>query len=189
MVGRLTDALTTPERTVRQARGAVEGTGEILWAAMNPAPPTPLNTEISPHRRYIRVAARLDEFKQIKNAFGTTINDVVLAVTSLALRHWLISRGVRTEGLELRSLVPVSIRNENEHDQLGNRIVAMRAPLPVYIESPTQTLRTVKTAMDGLKESKQAVGARGTSWSSKLCARNNFSSGFKAEFFDPFSLI
>jgi diacylglycerol O-acyltransferase len=66
---------------------------------------------------------------------------------------------VRTEGLELRALVPVSIRTQQDRGTLGNRIAAMRGPLPVYIADPVARLRTVKVAMDGLKESKQAVGA------------------------------
>jgi WS/DGAT/MGAT family acyltransferase len=76
-----------------------------------------------------------------------------------ALRRWLRSHGVRTEGLELRALVPVSIRAGHERGELGNRIVVMRGPLPVYIEDPVARLRVVKQAMDGLKQSKQAVGA------------------------------
>jgi diacylglycerol O-acyltransferase len=83
----------------------------------------------------------------------------VLAVVAGALRDFMIARGVRTEGLELRALVPVSVRAEDEHQQLGNRIVAMRGPLPVYIPDPVQRLLFVKHEMDGLKESKQALGA------------------------------
>jgi WS/DGAT/MGAT family acyltransferase len=101
----------------------------------------------------------LEDFKRIKDALGGTVNDVVLAVVAGALRTWLHSRGVRTEGLELRGLVPVSIRAEHEHGDGGNRIAAMRAPLPVYIADPVARLRLVKREMDGLKESKQAVGA------------------------------
>jgi hypothetical protein len=66
---------------------------------------------------------------------------------------------VRTEGLELRALVPVSIRAQDEHHHMGNRIAVMRGPLPVYIADPVARLRAVKQAMDGLKESKQALGA------------------------------
>ena len=66
---------------------------------------------------------------------------------------------MRTEGVELRALVPVSVRAEDEHHQGGNRIVVMRGPLPVYIADPVQRLRFVSHAMDGLKESKQALGA------------------------------
>jgi diacylglycerol O-acyltransferase len=87
------------------------------------------------------------------------VNDVVLAVVAGALGQWLRSRGVRTEGLELRALVPVSIRAEDERGALGNRIAAMRGPLPVYARDPVERLRIVREAMAGLKESKQALGA------------------------------
>ena len=83
----------------------------------------------------------------------------MLAVVTGALRTFLISRGRRTEGVEMRALVPVSVRVEDEHGQGGNRIVVMRGPLPVYIADPVQRLRFVSQAMDGLKESKQALGA------------------------------
>ena len=83
----------------------------------------------------------------------------MLAVVAGALQKWLRSRGVRTEGLELRALVPVSIRARDEHHQLGNRIAAMRGPLPVYVEDPVARLQVVSQAMDGLKDSKQALGA------------------------------
>jgi diacylglycerol O-acyltransferase / wax synthase len=153
------EALAHPDRALASAREAAEGIGEIVWATLNPAPTTPLNVDIGPHRRFVAVASSLDDFKLVKKAFDCTVNDVVLAVVAGALRSFLISRGVRTEGLELRALVPVSVRAEDEHNQLGNRIVAMRGPLPVYMSDPLQRLLFVKRAMDGLKESKQAVGA------------------------------
>jgi WS/DGAT/MGAT family acyltransferase len=153
------DALTHPDRAVARAREAAEGIGEIVWAGLNPAPTTPLNCEIGPHRRYVVVPCRLDDLKLIKNAFGGTVNDVVLTVVSGSLRQFLHGRGVRTEGLELRALVPVSVRGSHEHHKLGNRIAVMRGPLPVYVADPLQRLRVVRDAMDGLKESKQALGA------------------------------
>jgi diacylglycerol O-acyltransferase len=151
--------LRDPQAALHGAREAAEGLGEIVWAGLNPAPATPLNVPIGPHRRYEVVRTSLDEFKLVKNAFGGTVNDVELAVVSGALRGWLHARGVRTEGLELRALVPVSIRPAGERGALGNRLAAMRGPLPVYIEDPIERLRSVRAAMDGLKESKQAVGA------------------------------
>ena len=66
---------------------------------------------------------------------------------------------MRTEGLELRALVPVSVRAKDQHHELGNRIVVMRGPLPVYVQDPIARLRVVREAMNGLKDSKQAVGA------------------------------
>ena len=153
------DALAHPDRALARTREAAEGIGEIVWAGLNPAPETPLNVPIGPHRRFMGVGSRLEDFKLVKNAFGGTVNDVVLAVVAGALREFLVSRGLRTEGVELRALVPVSVRAADEHDTMGNRIVAMRGPLPVYIADPVQRLRFVSHAMDGLKESKQALGA------------------------------
>jgi diacylglycerol O-acyltransferase len=152
-------AVRDPGAALHTAREAAEGLGEIVWAGLNPAPETPLNVEIGPHRRFAIVRGDLRDFKLVKNAFGGTVNDVVLTVVSGALREWLRTRGVRTEGLELRALVPVSIRGSQDRGALGNRIAAMRGPLPVYIEDPVERLRAVRATMDGLKESKQAVGA------------------------------
>ena len=84
----------------------------------------PLNQPIGPHRRFVWARSELATFKRIKDALGGTVNDVVLAVVTGALRNWLHSRGIRTEGLELRALVPVSIRSEDERGDLGNRIAA-----------------------------------------------------------------
>ena len=152
-------AAARPERTLESVRDALEGVGEVAWSLANPAPPTPLNVEIGPHRRFAVVRNSLEDFRTVKSAFGTTVNDVVLAVVAGALRDWLRARSVRTEGLELRALVPVSIRTVDERGNLGNRLTVMRGPLPVYISDPVARLETVREAMNGLKESKQAIGA------------------------------
>ena len=159
VAGRALGALGSPGRSVEQLREAAEGIGEVVWAGLNPAPDVPLNVPIGPHRRVWWVESRLADFKAIKDSLGGTVNDVVLAVVAGALGRWLRSRGVRTEGLELRALVPVSIRSADEHGSLGNRIAAMRGPLPVYAEEPVERLRLVRAGMSDLKESKQALGA------------------------------
>jgi diacylglycerol O-acyltransferase / wax synthase len=159
IAARAVGAAARPAESIAELREAAEGLGEIVWAGMNPAPETPLNVDIGPHRRFVGVRNDLQQFKTIKNAFGGTVNDAVLTVVSGALRDWLQSRGVRTEGLELRALVPVSIRGSHERGALGNRIAVMRGPLPVYVEDPVARLQAVRQAMGELKESKQAVGA------------------------------
>jgi diacylglycerol O-acyltransferase / wax synthase len=159
LTGKALAAAAHPQRAFEVAREAIEGVGEVAWAGLNPAPETPLNVPIGPHRRLVFVRNELSDFKRVKDGLGGTVNDVVLTVVAGALRKWLRSRGVRTEGLELRALVPVSIRGQDEHHQLGNRIAAMRGPLPVYVEDPVARLAVVREAMNGLKESKQAIGA------------------------------
>jgi len=159
LAGRAMNALTRPDQTAGRVREALEGLGEVVWAGLNPAPDIPLNPDTGPHRRFVDVSCQLADLKTVKDALGGTINDVVLAVVAGALREWLRTRGTRTEGMELRALVPVSIRAQGTEGQLGNQLAAMRAPLPVYVSDPVARLRVVRDAMDGLKESKQAVGA------------------------------
>jgi diacylglycerol O-acyltransferase len=156
---RVERAVEHPQATLHQATESLSALGEVGWNFANPAPETPLNVEIGSHRRFAWVRGDLAQFKRIKDALGGTVNDVVLAVVAGAMRGWLGSRGVTTEGLELRAQVPVSIRAEDEQGHLGNRIVAVRAPLPIYVEDPAERLREVRESMRGVKQSKQALGA------------------------------
>jgi len=148
-----------PGETASEVREAAEGLGAIAWSFANPPPRTPLNVPIGPHRRVLWLRFPLADLKEIKNQLGGTVNDVFLAVVSGALARWLRRRGIRTEGLELRGIVPVSIRADEHKGALGNRITAMLGPLPVFADDPRDRLRIVSEAMKGLKESKQAVGA------------------------------
>ena len=152
-------ATVQPDRSMGAFRDVVEGLGEIAWAALNPAPATPLNVEIGPHRRLAVVRQQLADYKVIKNALGGTVNDVILSVVSGALANWLRGRRVPTAGLEMRALVPVSVRTSSEQNTLGNQLTLMRGPLPVYVDDPVARLAVVRVAMNGLKESKQALGA------------------------------
>ena len=158
LAGQAVGALSHPGRSVDDVREAAEGVGEIVWAGLNPAPEVPLNQTIGPHRRLWWLQSELAQLKAIKNSLGGTVNDVVLTVVAGAVGRWLRERGVRTEGLELRALVPVSIRGDDEHGQLGNRIAAMRGPLPVYAEDPVERLHD-RAGRDGGAQGVQA-GAR-----------------------------
>lgn len=153
------NAVRKPESVVNRIGDGAEGVSEVARAFADPAPDVPLNTEIGPHRRIAWARADLADFRRIKSSFDTTVNDVVLAVVAGSIREWLINRGVPTEGLELRAMVPVSVRSEDQHGQLGNKLTTMRAPLPVYEPDPVRRLEIVSASMDGLKQSKQALGA------------------------------
>jgi len=159
LVGGLAKAAATPASAAGRAREAIEGVGEMAWATLNPAPEVPLNVPIGSHRRVFWLQRDLADFKAIKDSLGGTVNDAFLAVVAGGLGRWLRSRGVRIEGLELRGLVPVSIRADDQKHALGNRIAALRGPLPVYAEDPVERLRIVREAMQGIKDSKQALGA------------------------------
>jgi WS/DGAT/MGAT family acyltransferase len=148
-----------PARARRRAADGLAGLWEVSWNLARPAPKVPLNTEIGKRRSFAWATFDLAEFKQVKNAFGGTVNDVALAVAAGALRRWLGEREVPVDGLELKALVPVSIRTVDEHGELGNKLTAMRGPLPVGLADPVARLRRVSAAMDALKSSKQPLGA------------------------------
>ncbi len=152
-------AWRNPRRARRRAADGLAGLWEVTWNLARPAPKVPLNTEIAAARSFCWANFVLADFKHIKNALGGTVNDVTLAVVAGALRRWLLEREVVVEGLELKALVPVSIRTENEHGELGNKLTAMRGPLPVGVADPVERLRAVSVAMDALKVSKQPLGA------------------------------
>src|SRR4051794_10268807 len=157
---RAVEGLGRVPNELAEAREAIEGLGEVFWAGLNPPPDTPLNARIGSHRRFEVAAARLEDFKTIKDKFGGTVNDVVLGVVAGALQRWFHARGLRTEGLELRAAVPVSVRTADERGALGNRLTQVVAPLPVGLRDPLARLQRVREAMADVKESKQALGAQ-----------------------------
>jgi len=159
MVRWLGGAVRHPGRAAKRAVDGVVGLWEVTWNLVRRAPKVPLNVEIGPARSFSWAGFTLKDFKLIKNTFGVTVNDVILSTTAGALRSWLHDREVPVDGMELKALVPVSIRTENEHGELGNRLTAMRGPLPVGVADPVERLRAVHAAMEGLKSSKQPLGA------------------------------
>ncbi len=162
LIGAATTALqavSQPEQAARKVREAARGVGSIAWASLAPAPSSPLNQLAGPHRRYRGVRTQLTDLRLVKNTFGGSINDVVVTIVTGALRKWLLSRGVRTEGLELRALVPVSVRADAERGEFGNKLAVMQGPLPVYVDDALDRYLIVRQAMDELKASGQALGA------------------------------
>jgi diacylglycerol O-acyltransferase / wax synthase len=150
--------LRGPRRMASKARDSVIAAGSFAWAGVG-APDTPFNVEIGGHRRFAMVRASLADLKQVKDEFGGTVNDVILAAVSGALGRHLRARGHATKDLEMRALVPVSVRTSDQEGALGNRVSGMMAPLPVGIEDPVKRLRFVTETMGDLKASKQAMGA------------------------------
>ncbi len=153
-------AVRGPRRFAGRVSGALVGLGAMAWAGLSAAPPSPFNVRIGPHRRFTWVSADLAELKQIKNALGGTVNDVVLAAVAGALGRYMRLHGEPTEDLVLKAMVPVSVRADVERGELGNKVAAMWAPLPVGVSDPVQRLLTIRQEMDGVKESGQAVRAQ-----------------------------
>jgi len=154
-----TGALSHPERAAGQVGKAVAGLSAVLAAGLQGAPSSPYNVQIGPHRRFAWVDGDLAQFKAIKTALGGTVNDIVLSVVAGALRSHMLANGHEVDGIELKAMVPMSVRAEAERGALGNRVTAMYAPLPVHAADAIERFQIVHEAMKGLKESGQAVGA------------------------------
>ena len=173
MVEALRERMTSPSEVVRSIQsiagdpatlpgrlvGSLRALGEWMGSGFS-APPSSLNRPISPHRRFETVNVQLDDLKRIKNAFGGTVNDVVLTVVSGGLRRLLIGRGERVDDLELRAMVPVSVRADHQRGALGNMVANVWAVLPIYEPDPLERLQVISESMVDLKSSGQAVGAQ-----------------------------
>src|SRR3954453_20738959 len=100
-----------PRRIAESALGSAAGVGSMVRAGLRPAPKTPYNERIGPHRRFTWVRMQLDAVKEIKNSLGGTVNDVMLATVTGALRRHLRRRGVDVTGLQLKAMVPACARS------------------------------------------------------------------------------
>jgi diacylglycerol O-acyltransferase len=152
--------LRGPRRVARRVGEALEGVGAMAWTGLQAAPSSPFNVKIGPHRRFTWVQGDLAQFKAVKHSLGGTVNDVVLAVVAGALGRYLRREGHATGDVVLKAMVPVSVRNDLERGALGNKVAAMWAPLPVGMTDPVERFLTISRAMQGIKESGQAVGAQ-----------------------------
>ncbi len=150
--------LRGPRAVASRAGRALGSVGALARTGLQAAPSSPFNVRIGPHRRFTWVRADLGQFKAIKNSLGGTVNDVVLAAVAGALGRYMRRHGQPTD-VDLRAMVPVSIRADIERGALGNRVAAMWAGLPVGVTDPVARLNQVSEEMLGVKQSGQAVGA------------------------------
>lgn len=139
-------ALRAPRRTLGLVGELAGAAASIAGSALVPHPSS-LNVPVGEHRRLHTVDRSLDEVRAVKSALGGTVNDVVLCAVAGGLRNLLEARGEEVEGIELQALAPVSLRREDEHGALGNRVAAYFAPLPLGIGDAVERLEAVATAM------------------------------------------
>ena len=139
-----------------EARDASSGPGVNI--PITPAPPTPWNKSVGPHRRFAMRSAPIANLKALKTATGGTINDIVMAICTGALRQYLIDHDALPEG-SLRAMVPVSIRTGDEEDPWTNRVSAIVADLPTDCEDPIERIALCREAMAKAKNTFDLVPA------------------------------
>lgn len=176
VAGALTETMTHPLRRftsfsgaadlTRTARGLLDSSRKVATAipglarqAATPLART-LTGPIGPHRRWAWTDADLDEFKAVRRAMGGTLNDVVLTAITRGFRDLLAGRGALSDGVVVRSMVPVSVRKEGERGTLNNQVTAVFVDLPVGEPDPAARLERIRAQMDEHKSTMQAVDAR-----------------------------
>jgi WS/DGAT/MGAT family acyltransferase len=150
------DVRETAERFGRRALGLASAAVTIA----RPPASNPLNAPIGEARRFGMTSMSLEDFKSIRRMHGGTVNDVVLAVVSGALREWMMTRGESVSSrTQVRALVPVSVRGGGD-DAGGNHIAAFLVDLPVGEPQPVVRLHRISYEMEQLKATGQMVGAQ-----------------------------
>jgi WS/DGAT/MGAT family acyltransferase len=155
-LGMLREMLHQPRQALARAYDTAAGVMEAMAGGLHPASPTPFNVPIGPHRRFDWTAMDLAAIREIRNALGGTINDVVLAVLAGALRRFLYRRGAETEGIDFRAMLPVNVRATGE--RLGNRVAMLVARLPLATADARERLAQVIAETGRAKSSHQAGG-------------------------------
>jgi diacylglycerol O-acyltransferase len=125
---------------------------------LTPAPPTPWNRAVGPHRRFAMRSVSLDDIKALKNATGGTVNDVVMAICAGALREYLLRHDALPDA-PLRSMVPVSVRTGLEADPWTNLVSSIVAELPTDCDDPLERVQRCRDAMHAAKQQLDLVPA------------------------------
>jgi diacylglycerol O-acyltransferase / wax synthase len=136
--------------------GLGRGDGAVIASMPGRAPATPFNKPITPHRRFAFRSVDLTRVKTVKNAFGVSVNDVVMAMCAGALRRWLADHDA-LPGAPLIAMIPVSVRDPASKGALGNKVSAMLATLPTHMIDPDQRLEIVHAATKIAKAQQAAI--------------------------------
>lgn len=143
-------------RKVRIGSDARPGVGKAALPLS--APRTSFNTSLTRRRSVAFTAIGLDDVKRLKSALGTTVNDVVLAVCTGALRSFLID-GDELPAKPLVAVVPVSVRPNNPDIHGSNKVSSMFVQLPAQVDDPIERLMLIQKGTKGAKEEHNALGA------------------------------
>ena len=158
----------SPIRAFKAVRRTVEAALQIRSTNRQPdvtpppapfsAPRTSFNVALTPHRAFGTINLSLDDVKMVKNTFGTTVNDVVLAMCAGALRHYLDKIEEIPES-SLVAMVPISVRSEDTKNAMGNQVSSALTDLATAIDDPVERLQRIHTGMLEAKTQQNAIGA------------------------------
>ena len=156
-------ARSTTGAVLRGVGGAARSAGRVADALTNrsASSDSPIIGPLSQQRRVVAVRTDLADYRKVREAHGGTVNDVILATVTGALRSWLMTRGESMRGIrQIRAVVPISvIDDEMEATSLGSQIAPHFVDLPVWEPSPVVRLHQVSYSFLAHKETGRAVAA------------------------------
>jgi WS/DGAT/MGAT family acyltransferase len=155
-MGRMMLRTTRSLLGIRRVRRALPGSQK--GALPLTAPRTSINAAVHARRRVAFAAASLADAKTLKNTMGTTVNDVVLAMVTGALRSYL-QAGDELPEIPLVSVVPVSVTPDVAELKGSNKVSSMFVQLPTHLEDPLERLAVIHEGTKGAKEEHKALGA------------------------------
>jgi len=152
------DLLGQPSRVIDLREAARDAAGDLgRFLLQKPDPDTTLNGELGEVKRAAwSEAVPLAEIQDIRSRLGGTVNDVLLTVTTGALRQYMQSRGDAVDQISIRAAVPVDVRAAETVQRLGNQVGAVFVTLPVSIADPACRLGEIQRRMDERKDSQEA---------------------------------
>jgi WS/DGAT/MGAT family acyltransferase len=144
----------TPRRAADEAAKLARAVRSLV--AESPlAPRTSLNVPVGRARRFTGVRIALDDVATIRREWGGTVNDVVLTVVAGALRRRLTARGEELPEV-MRVLCPVSLRDDSQRMELGNRVSALFVDVPIAEPDPFMRLAAISMNTRQLKAADQS---------------------------------
>lgn len=158
-------ALATVQRFVGAERQAMlddlvaraRALGDLASLAFQPASDSPINGELSPNRRVDWLTMPLDDVRELRGVLECTINDVVLATVTEAVRRYLFRRRVNPANLEFRVSTPVNTRRAEHAKQMGNHVSSWVVRLPLELEDPLDQVDAIRSQTAERKHSNSAL--------------------------------
>ncbi len=152
-------ALRHEGEEIRQEFAArLRAIAETAGWGVHPPSRTPINQTVGPHRKIDWIEFSLADVRAVRKALGCSVNDVVLATVSGAIRNFLSRRQVRPSEIDFRVSAPVSVRSDDERGKLGNRVSSWVVRLPLRESDPLRQLEAIHELTRDLKTSRQALG-------------------------------
>jgi diacylglycerol O-acyltransferase len=144
--------------TSQQTQGALPDMSRLLPGLAAPAAMLPFNRPCSGERKLVWSTFSFAEARAIRAQLGGTVNDVVLTVLSGAVSRYVEAHGQPTAGRNLRVMVPVSLRREEQRGALGNLVSMLPVEIPLELKDPLERFKQITAKTVAMKSARVAEG-------------------------------